>query len=727
LRPISLLNVDYKILTKALAQRLCTVLPHIIHEDQTGYIKGRFIGCNIRLIEDVMFYTEINKLPGIILNIDFEKAFDSVNWDFIFKSLEAFNFGCKFISFIKTLYHNISATIINNGEISDWFTPKRGVRQGCPISAYLFIIAVELLAINIRENSDIKGININGTEVKVSQLADDTNLFVIDTNSVSIILKTFKLFKTCAGLKVNIDKTKAKYIGSLKNVKEYLFNLDWSKGYISSLGVHISGDENDHYDLNYKHRILNLKKLLNIWKGRKLSLKGKVTVINTLAISSLVYISSVIHTPDIVIKEVKNLIVDFMWDGKTTKIAYDVLIQTILDGGLKLVDFESKVKALKVSWVQRLTNGANQSWKAAPTSFYNTLALKEYFMYNQVYKKIKPMFYQEIQNRWSEMHGITLIDPYKIVNEVIWNNRYITINKQPFKWEKWVKQGILYINDIVNDTGQFLSHTQLNEKYHINSNFLNAMQLRQSIASEWRAAFQNRKLSDIKAQERGALFYFKSGKKHMLEVSTCNNIYCFFVETKKRLPTCITKWQETYPKFNDADHRLWENIFSLSFKITRETKLQSFQYKLIHRIISCRKRLFNIKIVDDPACLFCESKIDDLKHFMLSCPKAKSFWQSFFAWWNRLSEVKIPLDYLDLGESILFGFQIDEEVFSVLNYCILIAKFYVYKQKLFQDNNIDFYEYLCELKCKLQIEKCICKKNGKEEYFKKFIFIHENL
>ena len=103
-RPLTLLNVDYKILAKLLSNRLCKVLPHIINEDQTGYIKGRFIGCNIRQIEDAIIFTDLNNTPGIILTIDFEKAFDSINWNFIDKALDAFNFGPIFRGYIRTLY-----------------------------------------------------------------------------------------------------------------------------------------------------------------------------------------------------------------------------------------------------------------------------------------------------------------------------------------------------------------------------------------------------------------------------------------------------------------------------------------------------------------------------------------------------------------------------------------------------------------------------------------------
>ncbi len=99
------------------------ILPYIIDEDQTGYIKGRYKGSNIRLIEDTILFAKTHNLPGIILNIDFEKAFDSIIWNFIDKTLEAFNFGETFWSFIRTIYRNISSTVINNGEMSEWFNP----------------------------------------------------------------------------------------------------------------------------------------------------------------------------------------------------------------------------------------------------------------------------------------------------------------------------------------------------------------------------------------------------------------------------------------------------------------------------------------------------------------------------------------------------------------------------------------------------------------------------
>ena len=129
-RPISLTNVDAKIGSKSIARRICKVLPTIIHSDQCAYVEDRLISDALRTIDDVMWCTKMNKIPGWLVGIDFQKVFDSVNVELLIMALEGFNFGQTFIKWIRTFYNGAKSSVINNGFTSHYFDLQRGARQG---------------------------------------------------------------------------------------------------------------------------------------------------------------------------------------------------------------------------------------------------------------------------------------------------------------------------------------------------------------------------------------------------------------------------------------------------------------------------------------------------------------------------------------------------------------------------------------------------------------------
>ena len=178
-RPLSLLNNDYKIVTKALALRLEKVLPTIISPNQTEYVKARYIGESIRIITDMMSITKKKNIPGLAVFLDFEKAFDSIEWCYLQKCLEAFNFGPKLWQWITVLYNNISSCVLNNGFATKHFNLSRGVRQGCLLSGILFVIGIEILSNAIKHSKEIEGIQIDPNKsIKITQYTDDATVFV---------------------------------------------------------------------------------------------------------------------------------------------------------------------------------------------------------------------------------------------------------------------------------------------------------------------------------------------------------------------------------------------------------------------------------------------------------------------------------------------------------------------------------------------------------------------
>ena len=137
----------------------------------------------------------MKNIKGMIVNIDFEKAFDSIEWSHIMRTLKFFNFGPNIIKWIEILYKNTSSKVINNGWVTKPFQITRGLRQGCPLSPYIFILAVEPLAHSIRENTNIKGLSVNNCHTKLSQYADDTELFITaEENTLKEIFSTFYAF-----------------------------------------------------------------------------------------------------------------------------------------------------------------------------------------------------------------------------------------------------------------------------------------------------------------------------------------------------------------------------------------------------------------------------------------------------------------------------------------------------------------------------------------------------
>ena len=223
-RPLAMLNFDYKLLTKCLALRLKTVLHKIIHKDQTGFLKERYIGENINKVLNISSIIKESNLNAYLMTVDFEKAFDYLEFSHIKNALNYYNFGPMIIQWIQVIYNNISSCVVNNGFISTFFNITRGVQQGCPLSPYLSIISLEILANYIRKKEEIEGITINNIEYKLALYADDITLFLTGGElSVRATLDAFAMFLRISGLRVNIEKTNIMPLGGhsadMENIK----------------------------------------------------------------------------------------------------------------------------------------------------------------------------------------------------------------------------------------------------------------------------------------------------------------------------------------------------------------------------------------------------------------------------------------------------------------------------------------------------------------------------
>ena len=176
-RPITLLNVDYKLASRVIAGRLLKVIHLVVDKDQTCGVPGHFIGENVALLRDVIDYASSSGSPIAILSLDQEKAFDHIDWDFMRLTLSAMGFGPTFISWVDLFYHHVQSSVLVNDRLFPFFSLSRGVRQDCPLFPLLYVLVSEVLAVNIHCNPRISGLCLPGSAPlsPISQYADDTS------------------------------------------------------------------------------------------------------------------------------------------------------------------------------------------------------------------------------------------------------------------------------------------------------------------------------------------------------------------------------------------------------------------------------------------------------------------------------------------------------------------------------------------------------------------------
>ena len=279
-----MLNVDSTIISKALSEKLKEVLPDLISSQQTAYVKNRHIGESGRLISDIIEITKIRKIGGFLVTMDIEKAFDSLDHNFLISTLEKYGFGQNFILWIKILLNDQESCVINGGKTTKYFMLGRGARQGDPISAFLFILALEILFLLIKTKPEIAGLTIFDHCYLYSAYADDTTFFLKDTISINSMVDTFHLFSEFSGLKPNLSKCEITGIGVLKGVQVAVCGMrcvDLKNDTLKILVTHFSYNEKLKEERNFYTTVTSIQRVLKIWKTRNLKLEGKIAIFKT--------------------------------------------------------------------------------------------------------------------------------------------------------------------------------------------------------------------------------------------------------------------------------------------------------------------------------------------------------------------------------------------------------------------------------------------------------------
>ena len=465
-RPISLLNCTYKIASGVVAHRLKGTLQKLTHSDQTGFIARRYIGENIRRIYDIMHFTEENHLPGLLLLVDFEKAFDSVSWSFIYKVMEFFGFGNFVIARIKLFNHNVRLSVNQCGNLSSFFNIGRGCRQGDPVSTFLFILCAEILAIMIRNNKNINGIIINNKEHKLSQYADGTS-FILDGSSKSLNSTLDVLFEYSkfSGLKVNFEKTHAVWIGinkySTSSIKPR-WKLSWGKTEFKLLGINFHVNLESMQGINFNEKIQKIRSLIKLWKRRYLTPLGKITVIKSLLLPILNHLFISLPNPtDQILKELSNIFFEYLWEGPA-KIKQSIVVKQYCQGGLQMINLKAFIDSLKLTWLRRVIL-SNRPWQSV---LKNIINFQEIFTLGResilpLIRNVKNKFWVDVLKTYTDIQHLNHQETENHLSSPIFHNNEIKIGSKSVYIKSWYQNGVRYVNDIIHENGEFFHKMNL--------------------------------------------------------------------------------------------------------------------------------------------------------------------------------------------------------------------------------------------------------------------------
>ena len=488
-RPLTLLNMDYKILAKIFALRIKTVLPSIIGEQQTGFMEKRCISDNIRKTIDVISHIYRSGRAALIVSIDYEKCFDKIEFSAVEGSLRYFKFPERFVRWATIFFRNFQICTSNAGFTSDLFKKSRGVNQGCPISPYLFLVCGETMAHLIKQNQLIKGVKLGSRTHVISQFADDTMLFLTyDLVTIEETIRTLTIVEANTGLQISYEKTTVYRIGSIKN-SDAMFvtqkQLKWTSGDLDVLGVTISNSEKQSSGV-YDSCLDKVQSVAALWYHRNFSLIGKIMIINALMASVFVYKMSVFGQLEArQTKRWYSIIEDFLWCGRRAKIPRRVLEAHKKEGGLKLGCLEKRQESLMIRWVAQANTENFQYCSEFLIPELGMLIWQCNIKQSDVQAMFQPSFWSLVLEKWAKYHFIQKHAGTEVMEQIIWFNSSIVVNNRPMWNIKAFKAGIVRFLDLLDADNNVYSYDSFCKHYGYVLNWLEFQQIVCAIPKTW--------------------------------------------------------------------------------------------------------------------------------------------------------------------------------------------------------------------------------------------------
>ena len=651
-RPISLLPVETKILSKILSSRLKEHITKIIHPDQTGFMPDRHIQFNMRRLFNIMYSPKRNSEDAIVISLDAQKAFDQVEHPYMLSVLAKFGFGEAFINWMQIIYREPTATVVTNRNESVPFRLFRGTRQGDPISPYIFALALEPLAARIRSNEAIHPIVQSGIPHKISAYADDVVLYISDPkSSIPPLLNLINDFGAFSGYRINWSKSELMPLSKLVDMA-YLestpFKIVLDK--FKSLGIIVTSKFNQLLKLNWADKLNQLKSNIEFWKTLPISMAGRINAIKMVTLPRFLYIfqSLPVNIPQYYFKNLDSVITSFIWFGKTPRIRLAHLLKRKDEGGFGLPHFRLYYFAAHWNFIAHWYDcyfGCNTehmpSWlRLEHLSCVNSslpALLNAPVKFKKETYSCNPVIQSSLRV-WSQL--LTFIKAPKLyLHAPICGNHAFKPGLTDSAFRIWRDKGIdsldnLYIND------QFVSFQQLRDSFQLPpSHFFRFLQIRDFFRSHLNSFELKTRhpvmdcLMDILPFSKGAVSQVYSV---LQDISSPSSSHLQLL------------WQTDLGI--DIPDDMWEECIGNIHRSSINVRHSLIQFKIVHRLHFSPTKLHKIHN-SSPMCCKCITEEGTLAHLFIHCHKLQSFWSQIFDFMSKAYQRDFPPEPL----TALFG------------------------------------------------------------------------
>ena len=371
------------------------------------------------------------------------------------------------------------------------------------------------------------------------------------------------------------------------------------------------------------------------------------------------YIGQNIRIEQGMIEEVQSLVLKYIWDNKPAKIRKEVMYQEINKGGIKLINVEWMLNALRINWIIRLQN-ENSINRTIVDGILGDVSFIDICrsrgeLNKDILEKL-PGFYIDILKslkKLRELHKPISADD--IQYEMLWFNPYILVNNSPLFYKEWYNNGLLYIHQLIDNNGYFVDRYILEEQLEIDICFLEYISICNAIPAEWKKILKETPpIPDLQTNRN--IFIKIDDKKLDLKDLRTKKIYKIYQNQQIFTPTCIAKWNEEL----GADVQKWDTQWDIQFRI-------------LHRIIPHGTLLYKMKLITHDICTLCYSEPDTILHRFFECIVIANLWREVENWWNDITINETDLRLYDCIYGLLN--QNDER----LNFIILLVKYHIHK------------------------------------------------